>query len=75
MHTTFPWTPFEFIDEPQSQFTDSGLSSVLRAYIFAHASTTGPTLLSFLLTFRKKGLNSRQACAKVTQRRSTECSC
>jgi len=55
------------MEEFQCQLADNSISSILRAYVFAHASTTGPTLLGVLLTISKKGLNSRQACAKVMQ--------
>ncbi len=55
------------LEDLQCPIADNCFPSILRAYVFAHASTTGPILLGFLLTFRKRGLNGRQACAKVIE--------
>ena len=46
--------------------TNSTTSSILRAYIFAHLSTTGPSLLTFVLSFRKKGSTNSEAIQKVS---------
>ncbi|MCJ1432896.1 hypothetical protein MMC27_002254 [Xylographa pallens] len=43
----------------------SVLRPLLRAYLFAHVSSTGPRLLSLLFTLRSKRLNWRQALTAV----------
>jgi hypothetical protein len=41
------------------------LKPVLRAYLFGHASTTGPLLLNFILSVRRKRLSTQAALAKL----------
>ena len=45
----------------------SALRPLLRAYLFAHASSTGPRLLNFVFTIRSKRLNRKQVLTGIYQ--------